>query len=314
MPDQEGPESRGAQRETWAAQRAALGAFIREHRKQANLSLRQLAERTRLSNPYLSQIERGLHQPSVRVLRAISDALNLSAETLLTQAGLIDALAAGTDPDAAEARRRWRAAGGPGDRAGDPRRQAPYRGPEVRAARRLPQHAPAGRLSGRCPPSSAGRSRPSRPSLRCPVCAGQVLAGDGQVDCDRGHSFNIARQGYVSLTSGRGGPGTGDSAAMVMARERFLGGGHYRPVADAIAGLAARLDARRPRPGARPGRRHRLLPRPRPRRATGTARRVRRPVRPRAAPRRAGAPAGGGARRRRLAAPAARRRLGRRWC
>src|SRR5579862_3067581 len=81
-------------RETWAAQRQALGAFIREQRKQANLSLRQLAERTRLSNPYLSQVERGLHQPSVRVLRAISDALNLSAETLLTQAGLIDAIAA----------------------------------------------------------------------------------------------------------------------------------------------------------------------------------------------------------------------------
>jgi transcriptional regulator with XRE-family HTH domain len=84
-------------RETWAAQRQALGAFIREQRKQANLSLRQLAERTRLSNPYLSQVERGLHQPSVRVLRAISDALNLSAETLLTQAGLLDQLAGGPD-------------------------------------------------------------------------------------------------------------------------------------------------------------------------------------------------------------------------
>jgi transcriptional regulator with XRE-family HTH domain len=102
-PAQDGPEPRGAQREIWAAQRTALGAFIREHRKQANLSLRQLAERTRLSNPYLSQIERGLHQPSVRVLRAISDALNMSAETLLTQAGLIDALAAGADAEAAEA-------------------------------------------------------------------------------------------------------------------------------------------------------------------------------------------------------------------
>ena len=91
------------QREAWAAQRQALGAFIREQRKQANLSLRQLAERTRLSNPYLSQVERGLHQPSVRVLRAISDALNLSAETLLTQAGLLDQLAgaADTDPDGA---------------------------------------------------------------------------------------------------------------------------------------------------------------------------------------------------------------------
>ena len=90
-------EPHGSQREAWAAQRQALGAFIREQRKQANLSLRQLAERTRLSNPYLSQIERGLHQPSVRVLRAISDALNLSAETLLTQAGLLDALAGRAD-------------------------------------------------------------------------------------------------------------------------------------------------------------------------------------------------------------------------
>jgi len=76
----------------WDAQREALGAFIREQRKRANLSLRQLAELTSLSNPYLSQVERGLHQPSVRVLKAISDALNVSAETLMAQAGLIDAL------------------------------------------------------------------------------------------------------------------------------------------------------------------------------------------------------------------------------
>ena len=77
----------------WEVQREALGAFIRDQRKRANLSLRQLAEMTSLSNPYLSQVERGLHQPSVRVLKAISDALNLSAETLLAQAGLIDAIA-----------------------------------------------------------------------------------------------------------------------------------------------------------------------------------------------------------------------------
>jgi len=79
--------------DTWEAQREALGAFIREQRKKANLSLRQLAELTTLSNPYLSQVERGLHQPSVRVLKAISDALNLSAESLMAQAGLIDAIA-----------------------------------------------------------------------------------------------------------------------------------------------------------------------------------------------------------------------------
>jgi transcriptional regulator with XRE-family HTH domain len=75
--------------EPWDTQMEALGAFIRSRRKLANLTLRQLAEQTRLSNPYLSQIERGLHQPSVRVIRLISDALNVSAETLLAQAGLL---------------------------------------------------------------------------------------------------------------------------------------------------------------------------------------------------------------------------------
>jgi transcriptional regulator with XRE-family HTH domain len=83
-----------AMKDPWQAQREALGAFIRTQRQMANLSLRQLAELTHLSNPYLSQIERGLHQPSVRVLKQISDALNLSAETLMAQAGLIDAVAA----------------------------------------------------------------------------------------------------------------------------------------------------------------------------------------------------------------------------
>jgi transcriptional regulator with XRE-family HTH domain len=76
-------------KDQWEGQMEALGAFIRSRRKLANLSLRQLAERTRLSNPYLSQIERGLHQPSVRVIRLIADALNVSAETLLIQAGLL---------------------------------------------------------------------------------------------------------------------------------------------------------------------------------------------------------------------------------
>jgi transcriptional regulator with XRE-family HTH domain len=77
----------------WQEQQEALGAFIRAQRKTANLSLRQLAELTSLSNPYLSQVERGLHEPSVRVLKAISDALHLSIEALLAQAGLVDAAA-----------------------------------------------------------------------------------------------------------------------------------------------------------------------------------------------------------------------------
>jgi transcriptional regulator with XRE-family HTH domain len=71
------------------AQAAALGAFIRSQRELARLSLRQLAELTSLSHPYLSQVERGMHQPSVRVLKLIAEALNVSAETVLMQAGLL---------------------------------------------------------------------------------------------------------------------------------------------------------------------------------------------------------------------------------
>ena len=90
-------------KDPWESQREALGAFIRTQRRMANLSLRQLAELTHLSNPYLSQIERGLHQPSVRVLKQISDALNVSAETLMAQAGLVDKVAADAAGVSAEA-------------------------------------------------------------------------------------------------------------------------------------------------------------------------------------------------------------------
>ncbi|MCZ7588946.1 MAG: helix-turn-helix domain-containing protein [Gaiella sp.] len=76
--------------EAWKAQQEALGAFIKAQRQVANLSLREMARLTDVSNAYLSQIERGLHQPSVRVLRSLAEALNVSAETLLQQAGLID--------------------------------------------------------------------------------------------------------------------------------------------------------------------------------------------------------------------------------
>lgn len=76
--------------DAWERQRAALGSYIRSQRKLANLSLRQLADIAKVSNPYLSQIERGLHAPSVRVLRSIAEALDLSAETLLEQAGLLE--------------------------------------------------------------------------------------------------------------------------------------------------------------------------------------------------------------------------------
>jgi transcriptional regulator with XRE-family HTH domain len=74
----------------WPGHLERLGEFIRSQRKLANLSLRDLADRTKVSNPYLSQIERGLHEPSVRVLRSIAQALNISAESLLAHAGLLE--------------------------------------------------------------------------------------------------------------------------------------------------------------------------------------------------------------------------------
>ena len=75
---------------TARSQLEALGELIRAQRHQAELTLRELAARTNVSNPYLSQIERGLHEPSVRVLKAIATALNMSAESLLQQAGLLE--------------------------------------------------------------------------------------------------------------------------------------------------------------------------------------------------------------------------------
>jgi transcriptional regulator with XRE-family HTH domain len=78
----------------------ALGDFIKAQRQMAELSLRELAARTNVSNPYLSQIERGLHEPSVRVLKAIAAALNMSAESLLKQAGLLEEEEGGVDESA----------------------------------------------------------------------------------------------------------------------------------------------------------------------------------------------------------------------
>jgi len=74
----------------WQSHVDALGQFIRGQRRLAKLSLRELADRARVSNPYLSQIERGMHEPSVRVLKAIAAALGLPPETLLAEAGLLD--------------------------------------------------------------------------------------------------------------------------------------------------------------------------------------------------------------------------------
>jgi transcriptional regulator with XRE-family HTH domain len=71
-------------------QLGSLGDFIAGQRRMAQLSLRQLAEQTGISNPYLSQIERGLRKPSAEVLQQLSKALRVSAESLYVRAGILD--------------------------------------------------------------------------------------------------------------------------------------------------------------------------------------------------------------------------------
>jgi transcriptional regulator with XRE-family HTH domain len=68
----------------------SIGEYIREQRRQAKISLRQLASQAGVSNPYLSQIERGLRKPSAEILNQIAKGLHISAQALYVQAGLID--------------------------------------------------------------------------------------------------------------------------------------------------------------------------------------------------------------------------------
>lgn len=70
----------------WEQQRRAMGAFIRHQRELSNMTLRQLSQATKVSNAYLSQIERGMHDPTVRVLLQIGDVLDLSLEDMLQKA------------------------------------------------------------------------------------------------------------------------------------------------------------------------------------------------------------------------------------
>src|SRR6185436_21008724 len=66
--------------------------------------------------------------------------------------------------------------------------------------------------------------------LQCPVCGGALDCGAGVVQCRAGHSFDIARQGYVNLV-----PGRADTPEMVEARDAFLRAGHFRPLSEALA-------------------------------------------------------------------------------
>lgn len=93
-------ESRGALEEIERGMQN-LGAFIREQRRQARLSLRKLSDQAGISNPYLSQIERGLRKPSASILQQIARALRISAESLYVQAGILEEQTDGTDLAAA---------------------------------------------------------------------------------------------------------------------------------------------------------------------------------------------------------------------
>lgn len=77
--------------------------------------------------------------------------------------------------------------------------------------------------------------------LRCPTCGVSLNHADRALACARGHSFDLARHGHVALAPRRGRIARGDSTAMVAARETFLGGGHYAPIADAITAAARPL-------------------------------------------------------------------------
>ena len=156
----------------------ALGSFIRAQRQLANLSLRQMADLAHVSNPYLSQLERGLHEPSVRVLQSIARALNVSAETLLTHAGVED------DAEAADLRDTESAIRSD-DRLSDDQKQAllsVYRSyvqanaPAARSSsrtRRAPRRsAGAGRCRSPARPAAHRRARPASRSSRSTTCRG----------------------------------------------------------------------------------------------------------------------------------------------
>jgi 23S rRNA (guanine745-N1)-methyltransferase len=83
------------------------------------------------------------------------------------------------------------------------------------------------------------------PLLRCPHCGATLARAPGgaaaTVRCSAGHSFDIARQGYLSLLAGDGSPHAGDTAEMVAARQRFLAAGHFERLAEAVASAVAEV-------------------------------------------------------------------------
>jgi 23S rRNA (guanine745-N1)-methyltransferase len=88
--------------------------------------------------------------------------------------------------------------------------------------------------------------------LVCPVCREAVALEGGPLRCARGHTFDVARQGYVSLLVGSRVPGTADSPEMVAARAAFLGAGHFAPLTEALAETVARAVTPPPAPASAP--------------------------------------------------------------
>jgi 23S rRNA (guanine745-N1)-methyltransferase len=96
-----------------------------------------------------------------------------------------------------------------------------------------------------------GRPVPCAAYLSCPVCGGSLADTRGSARCAEGHSFDYARSGYLNLTGAKAGRArSGDTAAMIEARAEFLGAGHYKPLADAVAVASIQAPAAE---GASPG-------------------------------------------------------------
>ena len=94
-------ETVAAEKDKVSATSSQVGDFIREQRNAARVSLRELARTAGVSNPYLSQVERGLRKPSAEILAAIAKGLQISAETLYEQAGILDRRSGNPDTVAA---------------------------------------------------------------------------------------------------------------------------------------------------------------------------------------------------------------------
>ena len=96
---------RGSKNGSESAVDVDVGAFIRAQRERAEMSVRRLAELANVSNPYLSQVERGLRKPSAEILQQLANALRISVESMYVRAGILpeDALVVGTVSEAIEA-------------------------------------------------------------------------------------------------------------------------------------------------------------------------------------------------------------------